>query len=556
MLDEHLQPQPVGVKGELYIGGAGVARGYLNQPQLTTEKFIQNPFSNKPDSRLYKTGDLARYLPDGNIEFLGRSDDQVKIRGYRIELGEIEAVLSQHQSVRQAVVLVREDQPGDRRLVAYVVPHPAQTPSASELRHFLKERLPEYMIPAVVVLKTLPLTANGKVNRRLLPAPDQTRPELAATFVAPCTPLEEAIAEIWTNLLNLEQIGIYDNFFDLGGHSLLLTQLLAKVRDAFQVELPLRSLFAVPTIAGLAASIETALRTKPAGAIADDNKISDTALDLNTEAVLDPTIRPDTLPPQITTPTSILLTGATGFLGALLLWELLQQTQADIYCLVRAQDIESGKQKLRNTLESYSIWDAGLGDRLIPVIGELSQPLLGLTEQQFQQFASHIDVIYHNGAFVNFTLPYAALKAANGLGTQEVLRLASLIKLKPVHFISSTSVAVPADTSNVIIREQDCPAANQVLDGGYPQTKWVAEKLVKIAGDRGLPVSIYRPGRISWHSKTGICNPEDHTSKMIKGCIQLGTAPELNTLVNLAPVDYVSSAIVHLSNSNFQLDGI
>jgi len=194
-----------------------VARGYLNQPQLTAEKFIQNPFSNKPDSRLYKTGDLARYLPDGNIEFLGRSDDQVKIRGYRIELGEIEAVLSQHQSVRQAVVLVREDQPGDRRLVAYVVPHPPQTPSASELRHFLKERLPEYMIPAVVVLKTLPLTANGKVDRRLLPAPDQTRPELAATFVAPRTPLQEAVAEIWTNLLNLEQIGIYDNFFDLGG---------------------------------------------------------------------------------------------------------------------------------------------------------------------------------------------------------------------------------------------------------------------------------------------------------------------------------------------------
>jgi len=530
LLDEHLQNVPIGISGEIYIGGAGVARGYLNQPDLTQKRFIANPIANSTSARLYKTGDLGRYLPDGNIEYLGRIDEQVKIRGYRVELGEIAAIISQYPAVQQAVVLFP-----DERLVAYIVPRIAQTINTQQLKHFLQERLPEYMIPvAFVLLKTIPLTPNGKIDRQSLPTGD--RPE-TATFTPPRTQIELDLAVIWQNILNLEQIGIHDNFFDLGGHSLLLTQLLAKVRAAFQIDLPLRTLFAAPTIAQLAASIETAGKTNSA------------AIDLNAEAILDPTIQPDTLPPpQIAQPKAILLTGATGFLGAFLLWELLQQTQAEIYCLVRAKDIESGRAKIRAKMASYAIWDAAKSSRIIPIIGELSQPLLGLSPAHFQHLTNQIDFIYHNGAFVNFTLPYTALKAANVLGTEEILRLASRVKLKPVHFISSTSVAVPNDTSNIkIISEQDFPTADRVMEGGYPQTKWVAEKLVKIAGDRGLPISIYRPGRISWHSQTGICNLDDHTSRTIAGCIQLGAAPDLDALVNLAPVDYVSQAIVHLS---------
>jgi amino acid adenylation domain-containing protein len=256
ILDPNCNPAPIGVAGELYIGGAGLARGYLNQPELTAEKFIPHPFSDQPGTRLYKTGDLARYLPDGNIEFLGRIDNQVKIRGFRIELGEVETVLSQHPVVRQSVVIVREDSPGDRRLVAYVVSSPDQVCTASELRNFLKEKLPEYMVPsAFVVLDAFPLTPNGKLDRKALPAPDQNRPALDETFTAPRTPVEELLTQIWSDVLKVDKVSIHDNFFDLGGHSLLATQLVSRVRDAFQMDIPLRTLFEKPTVEELAIAI-------------------------------------------------------------------------------------------------------------------------------------------------------------------------------------------------------------------------------------------------------------------------------------------------------------
>jgi acyl carrier protein len=238
ILDRQLQSVPIGVPGELYIGGACLARGYLRHPDVTAERFIPNPFSYTPGARLYKTGDLARYLPDGNIEFLGRIDFQVKIRGFRIELGEIEAVLRQHSGVHETVVLAREESPHDKRLVAYVVAVRGSTPSINELRQFLKQSLPEYMIPSVFVfLDALPLTPNGKVDRRALPAPDQSRPDVEAPFVAPRTPVEETIAAIWREILGVEQVSVYDNFFDLGGHSLLVMQVIAKIEQYIGIRL-------------------------------------------------------------------------------------------------------------------------------------------------------------------------------------------------------------------------------------------------------------------------------------------------------------------------------
>ncbi|HEY0605953.1 MAG TPA: non-ribosomal peptide synthetase, partial [Herpetosiphonaceae bacterium] len=269
ILDRHLNPVPVGVPGELYIGGDGVGRGYLNRPELTAEKFIADPFSATPGARLYKTGDLARSFADGTIDFLGRIDHQVKVRGFRIELGEIEGVLSEHPAVGEVVVVAREDTPGDTRLVAYVVENREPRTEnlgddtdgsrflvlGSALREFLAQRLPEYMVPsAFVVLDALPLTENGKVDRRALPAPE-TRIDLSASFVAPRTPLEEIVAQMWSEVLNVERIGVNDNFFDLGGHSLLATQLIAQVRDTFQVDLPLRSVFGAPTVASFSAEI-------------------------------------------------------------------------------------------------------------------------------------------------------------------------------------------------------------------------------------------------------------------------------------------------------------
>jgi amino acid adenylation domain-containing protein/non-ribosomal peptide synthase protein (TIGR01720 family) len=252
LLDKNLQPVPVGIPGEIYVGGASLARGYLNHPDLTALSFIPNPCSNTQSRRLYKTGDLARYLPDGNIEFLGRLDDQVKIRGFRIELGEIESVLGQHPAMQETLVVVREDIPNNKRLVAYGVPKQSPAPSMQELHHFLKQQLPEYMVPsAFVLLDALPLTPNGKVDRRALPAPDTTRPELAGAYVAPRTSVEELLAGIWADVLGLEKVGIHDNFFEVGGDSILSIQIIARAKQAGLALTP-KQLFGHQTIAELA----------------------------------------------------------------------------------------------------------------------------------------------------------------------------------------------------------------------------------------------------------------------------------------------------------------
>ncbi|MHC5759315.1 non-ribosomal peptide synthase/polyketide synthase [Nostoc sp.] len=566
ILDENLQLVPVGVPGELHIGGAGLARGYLNRPELTQEKFIPNPFAGSrgageqgskgaeilpnsqspvPSPRLYKTSDLARYLPDGNIEYLGRIDNQIKIRGFRIEIGEIEAILSQHLGVRENVVVAREDIPGEKRLVVYFVPQLEQTPTTDDLRIFLKEKLPQYMVPSAFVrLEFLPLTPNGKVDRKALPIPDSHNTQLAVSFVAPRTPVEKVLADIWANVLHLEQVGVLDNFFELGGHSLSTIRVMSQVNETFQINLPLRHLFAAPTIAELAQTIESNCRT--------DSTVSTdaiTPLNLQAEVVLDETIKPLNLVYQpVSEPKAILLTGATGFVGAFLLAELLQQTQADIYCLVRAANLNAGKQRLQETLKAYLLWEESFNLRIIPVLGDLFQPLLGLGDEQFHFMARKIDLIYHNGALVNHVYPYALLKAANVRGTEEVLRLASQIKIKPVHFISTVSVFASDEYFKLdVVQENDPLQHSQGLPGGYAQSKWVAEKIVMMARDRGLPCSIYRLGRITWHSQTGAWNSNDMFYRFIKSCIQIKSAPEMNSTVEITPVDYLTKALIHLS---------
>jgi amino acid adenylation domain-containing protein/thioester reductase-like protein len=547
VLDKSLQPVPIGVAGELYLSGAGLARGYLHRPELTAEKFIPNPFEESKFNRLYKTGDLVRYLPNGNLEFLGRIDSQVKIRGFRIELGEIETVLRQHPTVRDAVALAWEDD-NSQRLVAYIVPQLQQAPNVMELQQFLQQKLPKYMVPSnFVVLEALPLTPNSKVNRKALPAPDTAHRE-QETFSPPRNSLEEKLVSIWSDILRIEQVGINDNFFHLGGHSLLVVRLFARIREAFQVDLPLQTLFEAPTVANLAERLEIARQVSSAATVTQ-------AIALKTEAVLDPAIRLQGIPfKHTTTPACILLTGATGFVGAFLLERLLQETQADIYCLIRASNPQEGKQKIQTSLESYLLWDESQSSRIIPVVGDLSQPLLGLSEEQWRSLVERVDVIYHNGAWVHHASPYSTLKAANVLGTQEVLRLASLGKVKPVHFISTISVFSAAGDAGVkVIQEHSSLDDGQVPEGGYTQSKWVAEKLVAIARDRGLPVSIYRLGRVSGHSKTGVFNPNDFLYRLLIGCIQLGSAPDGEFLEGLLPVDYVSKAIVHLSKQQESL---
>ena len=283
ILDKNLQPVPAGVPGEIFIGGEGVARGYLNRPELTAQKFIRNPFSGKAErgqpcpresaereervdfqkdrkartrrsTLLYRTGDRGRWRANGEIEFLGRLDNQVKLRGHRIELGEVESVLGRHPAVREAVVIAREDQPGDARLMAYVVAAPDSKPNPAELRRFAQEKLPDAMAPsAFMFLDALPLTPNGKVNRKALPAPEGQRPELETAYVAPRTELEQTVAGIWRELLRVGQAGLHDNFFDLGGHSLLVVEMQARLRAALGRNVPVVKLFQYPTISALAA---------------------------------------------------------------------------------------------------------------------------------------------------------------------------------------------------------------------------------------------------------------------------------------------------------------
>ncbi|BDA68754.1 hypothetical protein CAL7716_029200 [Calothrix sp. PCC 7716] len=259
LLDNYLNPVPMGVMGEVYIGGVGVGRGYLNRPDLTAEKFIPNPFS-KQTERLYKTGDKARYLPNGDIEYLGRIDNQVKLRGFRIELGEIEATISQYPGVRETVVIVSEESVDSQRIVAYVVPQKEQTLEIRELRTFLEAKLPSYMVPAVfVILEALPLTPNGKIDRKALPSLELTQVS-SSNITLPSTPIENLLAGIWAEVLGIDKAGIDNNFFELGGHSLIATRVISQIRQVFQVELPLRYLFEKPTIAGLAKEIEKAIK--------------------------------------------------------------------------------------------------------------------------------------------------------------------------------------------------------------------------------------------------------------------------------------------------------
>jgi amino acid adenylation domain-containing protein len=281
ILDEKQRQVPVGTSGELYIGGAGLARGYRNRPDLTAERFLRNPFSKEPGARLYRTGDLAKYLPDGQIAFLGRVDDQTKIRGYRIEPNEIVALLDEHPTVQESVVVAREFAPGDKRLVAYVVLFPKATATRSGLHSFLRARLPDYMVPATFVqVDALPLNCSGKVDRAALPAPEAANTLRDDSFVAARTPTEQKLTEILAPLLGLDQVSVEDNFFMLGGHSLLAAQVVARVRDAFRVELTLRSLFDHPTVEGISAGIERLVLAKLEAMSEDEvqRALSNTAL--------------------------------------------------------------------------------------------------------------------------------------------------------------------------------------------------------------------------------------------------------------------------------------
>jgi amino acid adenylation domain-containing protein/thioester reductase-like protein len=538
LLDEHLQPVPLGAHGECYIGGDGVARGYLHRPELTAERFVPDPFSNLPGARMYRTGDRMRWHRDGKLEYLGRVDFQVKFRGFRIELGEIESRLQDLGAIKQAVVLLRADG-GVSRLVAYLVLSEPM-PSASALQELLRHHLPEYMIPSVFVpVEAMPQTPNGKIDRKALPAP--ALGHLAGDQALPSSPTAERLVALWSRVLGVPQVGSLDNFFELGGHSLLVMRLIALIKREFAVELPVHAIFEAPTLELQARQIERLVL---------GHKTSSDTVDFEAEIQLDDSLEAAGRPvPSIDASSPLLFTGGTGFLGAFLLQELLKRTTGPLYCLVRASSVAAGLERLRKNLERFHVQAEQGWERVVPVLGDLALPRMGLSDADYSRLASEISWVLHNGAMVDFVKPYSSLRGGNVDGTREALRFACRGRLKQFHLVSTVSVFPPQDGGPKRRELESDPLSFDAgrLHGGYAQSKWVSDRIAMVARARGIPVTIFRPGSILGPSHSGHGNVDDIFHLIMKGCIQCGMVPDVDMWANFTPSDYVAPAIVQLA---------
>ncbi len=534
ILDQEQRELPIGFPGEICVSGVGVGSGYWENKEKTKLSFITNPFTTDPEHNvLYKTGDLGRFLPDGTIEFLERIDRQIKIRGFRIEPGEIEAVLIKYKDIDE-VFIVDQIHDNNKLLVAYY--KAKKEIDNSVLKTYLKEFFSQHMIPNVfILLEDIPLLPNGKVDKKRLVF---TKDNLQSTiqYVKPSTNSERKIEGIWEKLLKLDKIGVNDNFFDLGGHSFLVIKLINEVESAFGVKIALANFLTEPTILNLARLVEE-----------NDYDFEANSSDLK-ENILQDILVSDKLITGWVDFSNVFLTGATGILGVNLLYELLKTTKADIYCLVRAKSKVEGLERLINKLKTHRLWDMSFKERLKPVIGDLEESRFGLESDLYQNLSSKLDVIFHNGAMVNFAYPYSALKRANIDGTKEILALATLNKLKPVHYVSSLSVFDNYKYGPTISENSELLLDDSLLkDLGYTQTKWVADRVMNEARKKGVPINIYRPDTISGNSKTGIWNTTDFACKSLRNMALVSIIPKIPLKFNWIPVDYVSRTIVHLA---------
>jgi L-aminoadipate-semialdehyde dehydrogenase len=619
-------PCAVGEMGEIYVRSGGLAEGYLD-PTATAEKFVTNWFTegveredtllaNKPEAakywfgirdRMYRSGDLGRYLPDGRVECTGRADDQIKIRGFRIELGEIDTHLSRHPLVRENVTLVRRDKDEEKVLVSYFVPNDGPEldgmASASEgtaadeeeldlkqemlrgvrryrrlirdIREHLKKKLPSYAVPAVYFpLSKLPLNPNGKIDKPVLPFPD-TALAVKRSFKSSSdlTPTQKTIHDIWLRLLPSPPpaIGVDENFFDLGGHSILATRLIFEIRKTFVVNAPLGLVFEKPTIQAQASAID---ELNTAGVIAADSSKDAAAEEVHYAADVAPLCAqlPEKFAPLAadfaTKKLTVFLTGATGFLGAFILRDLLARRVAKVICLVRAKTPEEGLARLRDGGVGRGVWDEAwvTEGRLEAVVGDLADEHFGLAQADWDRVAAEADAVLHNGAVVHWVYPYAKMRAANVLSTMTCLQLCAQTKPKLFSFISSTAVldneafvnksdaALQAGKAG-LPETDDLEDAATGLDTGYGQSKWVAEKIIMEAGRRGLSGHILRPGYVLGDTVSAVTNTDDFLWRMVKGCLQLGLVPDINNTINMCPVDHVAMlASISAQNTSANAD--
>lgn len=534
VLDAALEHCSAGVTGEIFIAGAGLASGYWRNPGETRRRFLTHPRWN---IRLYRTGDQGRYLPGGELEILGRLDEQVKINGVRLELGEVEAALASHASVRQALADVRVDEAGQKRLVAFVVAAPGT--AAAELSAHARKTLPAALVPsAFVLLERLPLTANGKVDRGALrslrastSAPSANKPE---------TPAEIWIADLWSGLLGGAAVGADDDFFALGGHSLLAIRMFQRVRARFGADLPLSLIVERPTVRGLAQAV-----TAASGGAASKGGLPRRAT-AELEADSDPHLPALGARPR-SAAKAVLLSGATGHLGAALLAEILNTTDDRVYCVVRAASIEEGTVRIRKSLGDQALSAAQLA-RVEAVPADLSRERLGLGPAEFVALAGRVREIYHCAAEVNFIAPYEKLAASNVRGVREMIRLAAAGGAT-LHHVSS--VAVFPYGGGAVLREDEDITRFKTLTGGYAQSKWTAERMVWRAVEQGLRAVVYRPAQIVGRAADG--PPHDLFDHALKACRTLRAVPDLDARMDMVTSEYAAAAIVALSARNESL---
>jgi len=545
ILDDNMKTVSLQKPGMLYVAGDGLARGYLNLPMETLCKFIPDPFVK--GERMYATGDLCRYNTDGEIEFIGRIDDQVKIRGHRIELGEIEAAFRTCPYVSQAIVVYRDLGSCIKGLAAYVE-HTA--PDLDSIKAHICTRLPQYMIPNYFeTLTDFPLTTNGKVDRKEIhswPLKNSFNPSDRNLTI------DESVLSNCCRILGRSEIDSKQSFFDLGGDSLSGTGLIIELEPILSITLPLHVLYENPIIDDFIQWIKDA-KSSAMGTgksqhltLAQDAQL-DFDIQLNDRQV-------HRSPDLNHSHGNIFLTGCTGFFGAFLLKELLSTTRASVHCLIRARDVSHAHERIEKSFKKYKIPLSSTDKkRIIAHIGDLTQANLGLSKDTFDTLTTTVDMIFHNGAVVNYVDSYATLKQPNVFGTQEVIRLSCQERIIPVHYVSSISVFETLgffSGREIILENESVDSSEDYVQLGYSQSKWVAEKLMENARTKGLPINIYRSAYIMGHSETGVSNTTDHIARYIAGCIEMGSAPVLDECASLTPVDQLSQALSHIAINN------
>ncbi|KAI6250719.1 L-2-aminoadipate reductase large subunit [Erysiphe necator] len=612
----------VGEVGEIYVRAAGLAEGYIGDQAMNDKKFYLNWFIDNniwveadkkkdqgeswrkfykgPRDRLYRTGDLGKYLDSGDVECSGRADDQVKIRGFRIELNEIDSNLGQHELIRDCKTLLRRDKNEEPKLVSYIVPEPrkwcdwlllngledvddngievAQTKYYAKkyrrlqtvVRDHLKNRLPDYAIPSVIVfLEKLPLNPNGKVDKPNLPFPDIADVVEGANKEdlerwESLTQTERIVATQWAKLipgLDPKTIKQKDDFFDIGGHSILAQQMLLQFRKEIGANISVNTLYEFPSLECFSSQVANQLNS---------TKSSCTGIEVTDYArSMDELIK--TLPSvfqtadsekirEIETP-AILLTGATGFLGAYIIKEFLSRSKRQFRVVAHIRNSKDSKaafERLKKSLLGYNIWQDSWETRISCVVGDLSKPKLGVSSDTWEMLANEIDIVIHNGAIVHWVKSYQQMMAPNVLSTIDAMSLCNTGKPKVFTFVSSTSVLdtdhyislsdrSAASGRNALLESDDMQGSRTKLKTGYGQTKWVSEQLVLAAGLRGLRGSIVRPGYILNDREAGICNTDDFLIRMLKGCIQLSSRPRIINTVNALPINHVALLIAAAS---------